>query len=307
MLALYFDREIALMFCNGTNAIRAAIFAINIDKGSRIAVSGYNYPPVALAVASMGYEPFLMDVSGNTLSSGIDDVIDAIAHDVAAVLLTSMWGYCDSWNEVYDHCSRHGISLIIDASRAYGAATASGVPISKCGDIVIFSMNSSKAFGVGEGGFLLTDDPKVGARATQIGLPLHPKAGVTRIGFELGFGEKAEPHPSAVKLAISELSNLFKYIKSSRANAEKAKLTSNIDAWVEGNGLRGGWKDIAFWGIDNLPLKVCGRVRNEFQTNTITSWAPENWGRITKPYKGIKAVRNLMVVENGASYGRKFD
>jgi len=253
----------------------------------------------------MGFRLLLMDVQEDDLTLAPREVQRVLEQGAAAVVITHMWGWLGDAVRINALCRQAGVPLVEDASRAYGAC-ADGVLAGTVGDLSFLSMNRSKVLGVGEGGFLVCDDPDIWANAASLGLPLHVSSRIAKpaTGFELGRGEKHTIHPAAAAEAIELLPTLKRRISVCVNNHDTLETRMKLmrgSRWLRSGGTRGAWKDASFFGRaqeSQLPQFV---VRKEFDTNELTTWVPTA-ARDGQKFLGARRCRELSVVISGCPY-----
>jgi dTDP-4-amino-4,6-dideoxygalactose transaminase len=166
--AAWHGMQFALGHNNGTAALHAAMFGLGIQKGDEIICPSLTYWASCLPVYSLGGTVVFADVDPDTLCLDPTDVERRITPRTRAIVVVHYLSYPADMDRLLDVARRHGIRVLEDVSHAHGALYK-GRPVGTFGDVAAFSMMSSKAFAIGEGGMLLTNDREICERAIAFG------------------------------------------------------------------------------------------------------------------------------------------
>jgi hypothetical protein len=300
----WIGRRHCLFFNSGTSALRSALFGLGLPPNSIIGVQAYNYPPVIHAIASLGFIPLLLDIDPVTLCLDPQEIPWARGKGARAIVVTHMWGWLGAIGHVRDACQALGLPLVEDAARAYGARLR-GIAAGCWGDVAFFSCQTSKALDLGEGGILVTDSPEIADRAAGLGLPLRSTVFSRAPGCELGFGEKIVMHPSALSAGGTAMVQLDSRVETSRSLFAAAVQRAGVRFGpIVSPGVRGGWSNAAFRSTDDRLLgdRLGCRIVREFETNDVSSWAPEAWFGGRRELAGSMSARMLSVCLNACPY-----
>lgn len=157
----YCDRRFGVTCSNGTVALYLAIKALDLPKGSSVIIPSMTIVSCLTAVLENGLNPIFCDVNPITYNIDFNSAIEKINDKVSAIIVVDTYGLTVSIDEVhaiklqYPH-----IKIIEDASEAHGSSYWD-YKAGSIGDISTFSFYSNKIITTGEGGMVLTDDPKV--------------------------------------------------------------------------------------------------------------------------------------------------
>jgi dTDP-4-amino-4,6-dideoxygalactose transaminase len=160
--AAYCGARHALAVTSGGYALACALRALGVGPGDRVLTNALTLAPVPGAIASVGAQPVFVGVTeGLTI-----DLADLAARaDGAGVLMLShMRGHLADMDALMDICNARGVTVIEDCAHTMGAAWR-GIPSGRWGRVGCFSTQTYKHMNSGEGGFLVTDDDEVMARA----------------------------------------------------------------------------------------------------------------------------------------------
>lgn len=148
---------------NGTFALELALAALGLPRGARVLIPALTFVATASAVLRAGFEPVIADVDAKAwvLTPSIARAVIAKAH-VDCVLPVAAFGCPLSASGWDGFCAETGIPVLVDAAGAFGNQQA--------GDSIVlaFSLHATKAFGVGEGGLVVSRDPSLIERVRRL-------------------------------------------------------------------------------------------------------------------------------------------
>ncbi|MEM6312338.1 MAG: DegT/DnrJ/EryC1/StrS family aminotransferase, partial [Pseudomonadota bacterium] len=152
-----------LAVASGGYAMATALRALGVGPGDTVLSNAFTLAPVPGAIASVNATPVFVGVCED-LTIDLDDL--ATKSDQADVLLLShMRGHICDMDRLMAICNAAGITVIEDCAHTMGGAW-DGVPSGRHGAIGCYSTQTYKHMNSGEGGFLVTDDAQIAARAT---------------------------------------------------------------------------------------------------------------------------------------------
>ena len=165
-LRRYFGSKHALATSSGTTALALAIMAARIPPGAVIACPGFAFAATPSAVVLAGCKPFLVEVDEN-LHMDLADLRRRWTPEIKAIMVVHMRGFAADMNAARRLAAEMGVPVFEDAVPALGAEL-SGRKLGTLGLAGAFSTQSDKSLNCGEGGFLLTDDSALFARAVVL-------------------------------------------------------------------------------------------------------------------------------------------
>lgn len=165
-LCQYFGSRFALAVSSGTAALAVAIMAARIPPGSLIACPGFTFAATPSAIILAGCQPFLVEVDED-LHMDLTDLRKRWTPEVRAIVVVHMRGFAADMDGLTDLAAELGVPVIEDAVPALGAEYR-GRKLGTFGLAGAFSTQSDKSLNCGEGGFLLTDNAAVFARAVVL-------------------------------------------------------------------------------------------------------------------------------------------
>jgi len=148
---------------NGTAALHAAMFALNIGPGDEVIVPPMTFAASANCVLYQGGTPVFCDVDPSTLLIDPASAEAKITERTRAIIGVDYAGQPCDWPRLREIADRHGLALVADGCHALGA-TLDGKPVGGLADMTVFSFHPVKHVTTGEGGMILTDDAELAAR-----------------------------------------------------------------------------------------------------------------------------------------------
>ncbi len=213
----------AVAVSSGTAALHAAAFAAGIDPGDEVITTPLTFAATANCVRYLGGTVVFADVRPDTLNLDPAKVEACITRRTKAVITVDYAGEPSDLDELDVLASRHGFTLIEDASHALGA-TYRGRPVGSLARLTTFSLHPVKHITTGEGGLVTTDDPTLASR-----LRIFRNHGITREHqrredwhydmVELGYNYRLSDIQSA--LGLSQLERLTEQIVRRREIAAR--------------------------------------------------------------------------------------
>jgi len=163
-----FGARYALAHCNGTAALLAAFFALDLQPGDEVLVPSATFWASVVPLLWLGAIPVFCESEFDRLGLDPVDAARKITPRTRALVVTDLWGMPAKMTELTALARKHNLRIVEDASHAQGALWR-GRPCGTLGDISVFSLQSSKLAPAGEGGMLLTDNENLMERAICLG------------------------------------------------------------------------------------------------------------------------------------------
>ena len=154
-----------LAVASGGYAMATALRALGVRPGDPVLSNAFTLAPVPGAIASVGAKPVFVGVTED-LTLDLDD-LRSKAGAAKVLLLSHMRGHICDMDALMEICDGAGIRVIEDCAHTMGAAW-NGVPSGRHGIVGCYSCQTYKHVNSGEGGFLVTDDADVAARAVML-------------------------------------------------------------------------------------------------------------------------------------------
>jgi dTDP-4-amino-4,6-dideoxygalactose transaminase len=162
----YFGSKHALATSSGTTALALCLMAAQIPPGSLVACQGFTFAATPSAIILAGCTPFPVEVDEN-LHLDIADLRRRWTPAIKAIMVVHMRGFAADMDAAVGFAAEMGVPVFEDAVPALGAELHDR-KLGTFGLAGAFSTQSDKSLNAGEGGFLLTDDSELFARAVVL-------------------------------------------------------------------------------------------------------------------------------------------
>lgn len=160
----------ALAVNSATAALHLGLEAMGVGPGDEVIVPTLTFTATAEVVRYLGAEPVFVDINPDTFCIEADDVAERLTARTRVIMPVHFAGRPCPMTDLRALADAHGLSILDDAAHALPASHA-GSPIGACGaDATAFSFYANKTMTTGEGGMLVTRDPRVTARARTMRL-----------------------------------------------------------------------------------------------------------------------------------------
>ena len=158
----------AIGLSSGTDAVLAALMALDIGPGDEVITPTYSFFATAGCVVRVGATPVLVDVEPGTFNIDTRAAIAAITPRTRAIIPVHLFGQSAEMAPIMDEANKRGIPVIEDAAQAIGC-TYHGKQIGTIGAIGCFSFFPSKNLGAfGDAGFVTATDAGIAKKLRLI-------------------------------------------------------------------------------------------------------------------------------------------
>jgi dTDP-4-amino-4,6-dideoxygalactose transaminase len=220
--AAYQGSSYCLACTSGGYAMATALRALGIGAGDRVLTNGFTLAPVPGAIAAVGAEAVLVEITTD-LVIDLDDLDAKIAKTAPkAMLLSNMRGHLCDMDALMAVLDSHGVPLIEDCAHTMGASWK-GRKSGSFGIAGCFSTQTYKHMNSGEGGFLTSDDPEFMARAIML-------SGSYMLYERHGAGPAPEVFQD-IRLDTPNMSGRMDNLRASILLTQLGSLETNIDRW----------------------------------------------------------------------------
>ncbi|WP_372609912.1 DegT/DnrJ/EryC1/StrS family aminotransferase [Aquicoccus sp.] len=225
LLEREFAQAMGAQYCvavaSGGYALACALRAAGVQPGEPVLTNAFTLAPVPGAIASVGAVPVFVGVTEG-LVIDLDDLA-AKAGEARVLMLSHMRGHLADMDRLMEICDAAGITVIEDCAHTMGArwrGRLSGTD----GLIGCYSTQTYKHLNSGEGGFLVTDDPEIAARAIVLS------------GSYMLYGRHlAAPGPEVferVKYDTPNVSGRMDNLRAAILRPQLARLDAQCAAWT---------------------------------------------------------------------------
>ncbi len=211
-----------LAVASGGYALGCALRAVGVGPGEPVLTNAFTLAPVPGAIASVGARPIFVEVTGDLVLDFSDLAAKARASGARVLMLSHMRGHVCDMAALMDLCAALGLRVIEDCAHTMGADWG-GVPSGRHGLVGCYSMQTYKHVNSGEGGFMVSDDAAVIARAVLLS------------GSYMLYGShQAAPGPEAfeaVRMAVPNVSGRMDNLRASILRPQLRVLADRVARW----------------------------------------------------------------------------
>jgi len=144
---------------SGTAALHLAVQAVT-NPGDEVLVQSLTFVASFQAISAAGAVPVACEVNPDTVTLDLEDAARRITPRTRAVMPVHYASNPGDLEAIYQFAQGYGLRVIEDAAHAFGC-TYQGRKIGSFGDLVCFSFDGIKNITSGEGGAVVTSDPRV--------------------------------------------------------------------------------------------------------------------------------------------------
>lgn len=154
---------------NCTTALHLGLEAMGITKGDKVIVPSFTWVSSANAVEYTGAEVVFCDINLNTFNIDETKLQKLIDNDkrIKAIMPVNLFGLCANMPFIINLSKKNKLKIIEDSACGFDSWIEnrhSGT----FGDCGCFSFHPRKSITTGEGGMLITNNPEISAKVSQL-------------------------------------------------------------------------------------------------------------------------------------------
>ena len=217
--ARYCGVRYGISVTNGTAALHLALAALSIGPGDEVLVPTFTMAATAFAVCYCGARPVFIDAEPETFALDVNRVADYLRRQekrgtlkAKAIIPVHLYGHPMDLDPLLEIARRYSLAVVEDAAEVHGAEYK-GKRCGGLGDAGCFSFYANKIITTGEGGMVVTDNPRLADRARRLKDLAHdPRQRF--LHTELGFNYRMTNLQAA--LGIAQLKKIERHIQKKR-------------------------------------------------------------------------------------------
>lgn len=171
-VASYVGAREGIGMSSGTDALLAALMALDVGPGDRVIGPAYSFFATAGVAVRLGAIPVFVDIDPVTYNMSPDALEKAWAaldrarqQRVKAVIPVHLFGQCADMARILEFGRSVGIPVVEDAAQAIGTVYRDGRAAGNMGVMGCLSFYPTKNLGgIGDGGMVVTDDEALAQR-----------------------------------------------------------------------------------------------------------------------------------------------
>lgn len=183
---------------SATTGLTLCLMAMAGERGGACLMPSWTFLASACAVLAGGLEPHFMDAGATGWMPDLaraDAEMAAQGNRIAALMLVPPAGTRTSLQAWEARAAGHAVPLIIDAADGFDMVVPCRTP-------QVLSLHATKAFGIGEGGCVVSTDATLIAKIRQLA---NFGIGANRIADEPGINGKLSEYAAAIGLAALDV------------------------------------------------------------------------------------------------------
>ncbi len=158
-IAAFCGARFAIGVSSGTDALLAALMALEVEPGDEVITTSYSFFATAGVIARLHAQPAFADIDPKTFNMNAEDGVRKITPRTKVIMPVHLFGRCAEMDPLLEAARQKGIAVVEDAAQAIGAFDEKGRNAGTVGAIGCFSFFPSKNLGAfGDGGMVVTDD-----------------------------------------------------------------------------------------------------------------------------------------------------
>jgi len=226
-----FEKEIAkkvgakycLCVCNGTAALKLALFALGVKPGDEVITQSFTFIATVEAILELGAKPVVTEID-MSLNMDPNDLENKITDKTKVIIPVHVAGVAAKMDKITEIAEKHNILILEDSAQVLGG-TYNGKYLGTIGDAGIYSLDFGKVITTGEGGVLVTNNKDIYLKAREYSdhgheqNPNFPRGEDTRTYW--GFNYKMAELQGAIGLV--QLKKLDYILEKQREHKEQIK------------------------------------------------------------------------------------
>jgi len=175
-LARYTGTAEAVGMSSGSDALVAALMALDVGPGDEVLCPVFSFFATAGAIVRLGATPVWVDVLPETFNIDLADAERKITAQTKVIVPVHLFGQACDMECVMALAEQHGLKVLEDAAQAIGARFEDR-PVGSMGTIGAFSFYPTKNLGAfGDAGAVVTQDPALAERLRRLrNHGMHPR------------------------------------------------------------------------------------------------------------------------------------
>jgi len=195
-------RKFAIGVSSGTAGLHVGVRALDLTSGDRVVTTAFSFVSSANCLLYEGAVPVFADIDPITYNVDPSSVED-VGKGAVALLPVDVFGQPCDFTRLEPIAERNGWRVIEDSCEAIGGAHAER-PAGSLGDLAVFAFYPNKQMTTGEGGAVVTDDPKLAALARSLRNQGRGEGGDWLTHVRLGYNYRLDELSAAVGVAQLE-------------------------------------------------------------------------------------------------------
>jgi dTDP-4-amino-4,6-dideoxygalactose transaminase len=157
-LAAFLDVPHAIGVSSGTDALLAALMALEVGPGDEVVTTAFSFFATAGCIARLGARPVFVDIDAATFNIDANAIARALTPKAKAIVPVHLYGQSADMDPILDIAQKRSLAVIEDAAQAIGTTYRSRT-VGGIGTVGCFSFFPTKNLGTfGDAGLVATGD-----------------------------------------------------------------------------------------------------------------------------------------------------
>jgi len=145
---------------SGTSALHLIVRSLGLKEGDEVITTPFSFIASSNCLLMEKVKPVFVDIDPKTYNLNPSLIEDKINPKTKAILVVHIFGHPADMNPIYEIAEKHGLKVIEDACEAIGAEYH-GEKVGRKSDAATFAFYPNKQITTGEGGVIVTSNPKI--------------------------------------------------------------------------------------------------------------------------------------------------
>ena len=172
-LSTYTGSKYVIPCGNGTDALRIALMALDLQPGDEVIIPAFAYAAAAEAIVALRLIPVAIDVDPYTFNINVRQIEEALSPRTKAVMPVHLFGQVADMEPIMQIAQKHRLFVIEDNAQSIGSVytftNGTQKQAGTIGTVGILSFFPTKNLGCcGDGGALLTNDKALAEKLRMI-------------------------------------------------------------------------------------------------------------------------------------------
>jgi perosamine synthetase len=203
----------AVLTTSGTIGLYLALISLGLKRGDKVLVPNFTMVATVNVIKWAGFEPVLVDIDPKNLCAKFDDI--KITSNIRALIYVHINGRCGDIKKIVEFCKTHNLFFIEDAAQAFGSIWENKY-LGTLSDVGVYSLSPHKIITTGQGGVIVTNNPKIFYKIKKLKDFYRTKPGVDiheGIGFNFKFTDLqavvGNEQMKSIKVRIKKKKEIF--------------------------------------------------------------------------------------------------
>jgi perosamine synthetase len=227
-IAGHANRRFAVAVNSGSSGLHLLVRALGLGPGDEVITSPFGFMAGVHGLLHAGARPIFVDIDPRTSNLAPDKIEAAITSRTKAILSVDAFGQPANYDRIQEIATRRGLCLLIDACESIGAEYRRR-RASSYGMAAVFSFSPDSQITTGEGGAIVTDDPRIAELCRSMRDQGSDSAGDEASCERLGYNYRlAEPNSA---LGLAQLERIDEILECRQQATER--YDGLLEGWAE--------------------------------------------------------------------------